>query len=130
MATKSLLLRQALPNGLVLELYDRSRPMAGDRWQVILEVRVPIPVNEASLPADLKERTPEVIEALGPEISFSQQEIHHFIDARQVPALLEEMRERLLEGLSEYLSHPDFAGHYLRKKFAEQQERQRWYPVE
>jgi len=128
MVMKNLLLRQNLPNGLVLEVYDLSRPMAGDRWQVVLEVRVPIPVTEAVLPADLKAKAPEVIEALGPEISFTQQEIHYFIDAREVPALLEEMQERLVQGLIEYLGHPDFAGRYLRKKFAEHQERLRWYP--
>ncbi len=128
MVMKNLLLRQNLPNGLVLEVYDLSRPMAGDRWQVVLEVRVPIPVTEAVLPADLKAQAPEVIEALGPEISFTQQEIHYFIDAREVPALLEEMQERLVQGLIEYLGHPDFAGRYLRKKFAEHQERLRWYP--
>lgn len=130
MTTKSLLLRRSLPNGLLLELYDRSRPMAGDRWQVILEVSVPIPVNEAALPADLKERAPEVIAALGPEIIFTQQEIHHFVDAREVSALLQEMQERLLQGLSDYLGHPNFAGRYIRKKFAEYQEKQRWYPAE
>lgn len=128
MMRKNLLLRRSLKNGLSLELYDLSRPMAGDRWQVVLEVRVPIPVTEAFLPADLKAQAPEVMEALGPEIAFTQQEIHHFIDAREAPALLEEMQERLLHGLEDYLSHPDFAGRYLRRKFAEQQERQRWYP--
>jgi hypothetical protein len=128
MTTKGLLLRQALPNGLILEFYDRSRPMAGDRWQVVLEVRVPIAVSAGTLPADLKDRAPEVVAALGPEISFTQQEIHYFIDVREVPALLAEMQERLLQGLSGYLSHPDFAGRYIRKKFTEHQERQRWYP--
>ena len=130
MVTKTLLLRQSLPNGLTLEVYNLSRPMAGDRWQVVLEVRVSIPVSEAVLPADLKGRAPEVIEALGPEVTFSQQEIHHFIDAREVSALLAEMQERLLDGLTAYLSHPDFAGRYLKKKFAEHQERERWYPEE
>lgn len=129
MITKSLLRRQSLSNGLVLELYDLSRPMAGDRWQVILEVHVPIPVGVV-MPADLKERAAEVIEALGPEIFFTQQEIHYFIDAREVPGLLEEMQERLLEGLIPYLSHSDFPGRYLRKKFAAHQEKQRWYPPE
>jgi hypothetical protein len=128
MVTESLLLRQSLPNGLVLELYDRSRPMAGDRWQVVLEVRLAITVNPAALPADLKKRAQEVMEALGPEIVFSQQDIRHFIDSREVPAILQEMQDRALNELREYLGHPDFAGRYIRKKFAEQQERQRWYP--
>ncbi len=130
MGSKNPLLRQSLPNGLTLELHDLSQVMAGDRWQVVLEVRVSIPVSEAFLPADLKDRALEVSAALGSEITFTQQEIHHFIDAQEVPALLEEMQKRLLKGLLGYLSHPDFAGRYLRKKFADHQERERWYPVE
>ena len=123
-----LLLRHSLPNGLILELYDCSRPMAGDRWQVVLEVRLPIPVSVASLPPDLANRAQEVIAALGPEIIFSQRELHHFIDARDVPGCLEEMQARLLEVLKGYLGHPDFAWRYIRRKFAEHQERQHWYP--
>ena len=126
--TERLLLRYSLPNGLILELYDRSRPMAGDRWQVVLEVRLPIPVNAANLPPELADRAPEVMAALGPEIAFTQQEVHHFIDAREVPAYLEEMQTRLVEGLKGYLGHPDFAKRFIRKKFTEHQERQHWYP--
>jgi hypothetical protein len=128
--TGKLLLRQPLANGLTLELYDLSRPMAGDRWQVVLEVRVPIPVKAATLPPDLADRAPEVIAALGPEILFIQQEVHHFIDVREMPGLLQEMQTRLFKGLEGYLGHPDFAGRYLRKKFTEHQERQQleqWY---
>jgi hypothetical protein len=109
---------RALPNGLTLEFHDLSRPMAGDRWQVILEVRLAVPVNAGTLPPDLADRAPEVVTALGPQISFSQQEVHHFIDAKQVPALLQDIETRLWDGLQDYLGHPDFAGGYLRKKFA------------
>jgi hypothetical protein len=122
--TERLLLRQPLANGLIMEFHDLSRQMAADRWQVVLEVRLSIPVSAATLPPDLADRALEVIAALGPEILFSQQEVHHFIDVRKVPALLQEMQKRLLEGLEAYLGHADFAGRYLRKKFAEHQERQ------
>jgi hypothetical protein len=100
--------RQTLPNGLILEFYDRSRPMAGDRWQVILEVRLPIPVTAATLPPDLRDRAEEVITALGQEIFFTKQEMRHFIDAREVPAMLQEIQTRLWEGLKDYMGHPEF----------------------
>ena len=117
--TGKLLRRQVLANGLILEFHDRSRLMAGDRWQVILEVRVPIPVSAATLPPDLADRAAEVGAALGPEVVFTQQEVHYFIDVHEVPGLLQEMQTRLLRSLEGYLGHPDFAGRYLRKKFAE-----------
>ncbi len=119
--TESLLTSRPLGNGLSLEFHDLSRPMAGDRWQVILEVRLPIAVSAAALPPDLAGRSEEVIAALGPEIVFTQQEVHYFIDRKEVPALLQEMESRLFEGLKDYLGHPGFVGSYLRKKFAEHQ---------
>jgi|YNPNPStandDraft_1061719.scaffolds.fasta_scaffold00837_15 hypothetical protein len=127
MTSQRLLCQKTLPNGLNLELLDHSRPLAGDRWLVKLEVRVAIPVAEAHLPPDLKERYQEVVEALGPEVIFRKEDVRHFIDQREVPELREKMQARLLQGLLAYLGHPDFAGRYLRKKFAEYEERQRWY---
>ena len=120
---QSLLLRRPLPNGLTLEFHDLSRPMAGDRWQVILEVRLPISVSPATLPPELVDQAREVSAALGPEVIFTQQEVHHFIDGKEVPALLEQMQTRLWDGLQNYLGHPDFVGRYLRQKFAEHQKR-------
>jgi hypothetical protein len=119
--TETLLLRQTLPNGLILEFYDRSRPMAGDRWQVIIEVRLPIPVTAATLPPDLRARADEISTALGQEIFFIKQEMRHFIDIREVPAVLQEIQTRLWEGLKDYMGHPEFSGRYIRKKFAELQ---------
>jgi hypothetical protein len=117
--TDTLLLRHPLANGLSLEFHDLSRPMAGDRWQVILEVCLAIPVDATTLPSDLADRAPEICEALGPEILFTQREVHYFIDVHEVPDLLHEIQTRLLKGLEGYLGHPDFAGRYVRKKFIE-----------
>jgi hypothetical protein len=119
--TDKLLLRQPLANGLILEFYDLSKPMAGDRWQVILEVRLPIAVDAVTLPPDLADRASEVSAALGREIVFTQQEVHYFIDFHKMPGLLHEIQTRLLTGLEDYLGHPEFAGRYLRKKFIEHQ---------
>jgi hypothetical protein len=126
--TEPALFRTSLANGLVLEFYDRSRTMAGDRRQVVLELRLPISVSAATLPPDLKNRFQEVITALGQEILFTKQEVRHFVDAREVPAILQEMQTRLWEGLKDYLGHPDFAGRYIRKRFVEHQEQQKERP--
>lgn len=119
MTTPRLLLRRDLQNGLTLELYDHSRLMAGDRWQVVLEVRLAIPLTAGHLPPEMRGRLPEVIQALGPEVIFSQQDRRHFIDAREAPALLLKMQERLLQGIEGYVGHPSFAPGFLLKKFTE-----------
>ena len=119
--TDKLLQRHPLNNGLILEFHDLSKTMAGDRWQVILEARLLIPVRTANLPPDLTDRAPEVIATLGEEILFTQQEVHYFIDVQEVAGLLQQIQARLFQDLERYLGHPDFAGRYLRKKFMERQ---------
>ena len=78
-------------------------------------------MDASTLPSDLADRASEVSAALGPEICFTQQEIHYFIDVHKVPDLLHEIQTRLLQGLEGYLGHPDFAGRFIRKKFVEKQ---------
>jgi hypothetical protein len=55
--------RHLLSNGLTLEIWDRSRPVAGDRWLVVLEGTVKVPVNDTTLPLELKPRAAEVMAA-------------------------------------------------------------------
>jgi hypothetical protein len=123
--TDTLLQRHPLANGLIMEFHDLSKPMAGGRWQVILEVRLPIPVDFTTISSDLADQAPLVIAALGPEIVFTQQEVHYFIDVQKVPDLLHEIQTRFIQGLEGYLGHPDFASRYIRKKFTEHQKEAR-----
>jgi hypothetical protein len=54
MDSGKLLSRHALDNGLTLEHWDRSRPVAGDRWHVVLEASISISVTAATLPPELR----------------------------------------------------------------------------
>lgn len=122
-----LLSRQSLNNGLRLELWDKSRHVAGDRWQVALQARIAIPVTAVTLPPELKPRLDEVTAALGPEVIFTQQKVRNFVDAREMAGLLKEMESRFLATVANYLGHPDFPGRFLRRKFEEHQQQQTWY---
>ena len=42
---KNLIETIKLPNGLLLELWNQSRPMAGDRWLISLLAKVEVPVS-------------------------------------------------------------------------------------
>ena len=118
--------RHLLSNGLTLEIWDRSRPVAGDRWLVVLEGTVKVPVNDTTLPLELKPRAAEVIAALGPQLVYSQKDERNFIAAQDVAGLLAEMAARLLELADGYLGHPEFPGRLIRKKFAACQQQPRW----
>jgi hypothetical protein len=119
MSPEKLLARHSLANGLCLEVWDRSRPVAGDRWRVVLEARIAVAVTPATLPPELLPEASAVRAALGAEVVFSRREERNFIAAGEVPALLKEMGSRLLALVPAYLGHPDFASLFIRKKYAE-----------
>ena len=125
-----LLDRHPLANGLTLELWDHSRPLVGDRWFVRLEARIAIPIRSEALPPELQAHAARVVEALGEEIIFSQEEARNFIAASLAPGLLQEMQDRILALAPGYFGHADFAAGFIRKKFAEHQELQQWQSLD
>ncbi len=126
MNSERLLSRYLLNNGLTLEFWDYSRPIAGDRWFVLLEVRIAIPIRPDTLPPELRGQADQVKEALGDEIIFSHKDERNFIAATEAPKILKDMQDRFLDMASGYFGHPDFAARFIRGKFAEKQELQRW----
>lgn len=127
MTLEKLLSRHPLDNGLTLEFWDLSRPMVGDRWIITLELRIIIPINAANLPPDLLAQQADIVRALGPEMLFSQRDERNFIDLKEFEASLKEMETRLLTLAPAYFGHPEFAGRLIRKRYAEYQEKQRWF---
>jgi hypothetical protein len=115
-----------LSNGLWLEIWDCSRPVAGDRWQVALEARINVPVNAANLPPELAPEESAVSKILGPEVVFRRREERNFISVEQVQEILEEMESRLLALATAYLGHQDFAPRIIRQKYAEALEKMAW----
>lgn len=126
MGREKLLFRHSLDNGLILEVWDRSRPVAGDRWLVMLEGRIGIAVNAATLPANLQPQAAAVAAALGREIIFTHRDERHFIAAGDVPEVLKDMENRLLKLAANYLGRADFARNFIRQKYAAYQEQHRW----
>ncbi len=126
MSPEKLRERQQLANGLCLEVWDRSRPVAGDRWQVVLEARIRVPVTAGNLPPELRREKGAVAAALGPEVVFCRREERNFIAVGEVTEIIKEMESRLQEQAATYLGHREFAPRFLRRKYAEYQEKQGW----
>jgi hypothetical protein len=121
MNTERLLSRHPLNNGLTLEFWDYSRPIAGDRWFVLLEVRIAIPILPDTLPPELQGQADQVKETLGDETVFSHKDERNFIAATEAPKILKDMQDRFLD-----FGHPDFAARFIRGKFAEKLKLLRW----
>ena len=126
MNTERLISKHPLNNGLTLEFWDYSRPIAGDRWFVLIEVRIAIPIRTDTLPPELREQADQVREALGDETIFSHKDERNFISATEAPKILKDMQNRFLEMAPGYFGHMDFAARFIRGKFAEKQKLQRW----
>jgi hypothetical protein len=126
MNSERLISRHSLNNGLSLEFWDYSRPIAGDRWFVLLEVRIAIPIRPDTLPPELRGKADQVKEALGDEIIFSHKNERNFIAATEAPKILKNLQDSFLDMAPGYFGHPDFAARFIRGKFAEKQELQRW----
>lgn len=121
-----LISQHLLANGLTLELWDHCRAVTGDRWFVLLETRITVPVKEDTLPPELKPLADQVVKVLGDEIIFTRTEERNFISATELPNLLKDMQERVLAMAPGYFGHGDFAAKFIRKTYLACQERQPW----
>jgi hypothetical protein len=126
MNSERLISRHPLNNGLTLEFWDYSRSIAGDRWFVLLEVRIAIPIRPDTLPLELRGQADHVKEVLGDEIIFSHKDERNFISSTEAPKILKETQDRFLDMAPGYFGHPDFGARFIRGKFAEKQELLRW----
>ena len=127
MNPEKLLSRHTLNSGLALEFWDLSRPLVGDRWQVVVEARVAIAVTADTLPVELRPQLAQVVAALGEKVVFTKQEMRQFVASGEVAEILQVIEDQLLTSLRGYLGHPDFAARFIRKKYTDQQKPTGWY---
>jgi hypothetical protein len=115
-----------LENGLVLELWDQSRRMAGDRWLVGLLAKMEIPVLPeyfSSLEGG-EQAYHAVVTTYGNPLIFTQEKTRHFVDEGETEETLAEICLRLKDHLVSYLGNPKFAPRYVLKKYGDLQDRQ------
>jgi hypothetical protein len=122
-----LLEKITLPNGLLLELLDQTRPMAGDRWLVSLLARIEIPLLP-ELFSDLKNGQQvyqELFSSFGEHLVFTQEKMRHFVDTREVEDTLTGLTRRFKENLISYLGSPKFPYLYALKRYSDLRESNR-----
>lgn len=111
-----------LANGQTVEIWDASRKLAADRWQVTLVARMEIPVDAAIPPSEAS----AVKQALGDTVMFETKKQRHFIDETKKQGVLADMLETFTRVSVPYLSHPDFAARHVARRFAEHRKRRSW----
>lgn len=96
-----------LKNGLVLEVYDYSRPISVDTTKVELVVRVKVPLLESYF--ESRKDFVDTASAFGQEISYEYRKERTFVSNEARDPVFQELISTFKEDSLGYLSHADFA---------------------
>jgi hypothetical protein len=126
--SEKLIEKITLSNGLILEIWDQSHRMAGDRWLVSLLARVEITISLEyfSTLDDGKKAYQDLVAAHGNSVVFTQEKVRHFVDERETKDVLTQFCQNLKDTLVAYVGNPKFASLYVLKKYGDLKDRQNW----
>jgi len=120
--TDKIIDQQLLENGIKLFMYDRSRVTAGDRWQVALECKAYIPVDESFWDM-VGDEDPQLLQdikkILGDRMEFVTTRQRNFIDAKEYETVLQGMVQQVSDSILEYMKKPHFPREFFKKQYRE-----------
>ncbi|MGB9712496.1 MAG: hypothetical protein ACP5J5_06435 [Dissulfurimicrobium sp.] len=118
-----------LPNGLVVELYDCSRRIAGDRWYVKLLARASVRVTSDAFAhlSECEAMFREFLDTRGELVYFDKEFERNFIDQREKDGLLREFVERLKKDALSYIGRPEFIPRLIRRQVNDFLEKRNWW---
>jgi hypothetical protein len=113
-----------LDNGLTLEIHDRSRKVAGDRWLVSFEARIDVEVKPEYFQgeAGAKPAFDAIHKAVGDKVTYSFEKSRSFIAATEKSEVLEGLKERFLTTTRPYFSSADFPRNIILSEYKAAQE--------
>lgn len=118
-----------MENGLTLEIWNKSKVIAGDRWKIAVIAHVNIPVEKAF--SNGKEELPvsidQIREVLGDSVYFEKRIERFFIDETQKDELKNMLAESLFESVFPYLSREKFARRFILKEYARLKQRKSFF---
>jgi len=129
METEGRLLQQIeLDNGLTMFLHDQSKPIVGNRWQLKLQITVPIIIKAEYFAKceDPQQAFRELTDALGSTLQFTLEKVRNFVDESKFAELMEQMTRDFLQSSQAYIASVNFAEKFTLKKYAEWKEEEIW----
>jgi hypothetical protein len=118
-----------LDNGLVLEMYDRSRPVAGDRWMVGFGARIEVVVKPGLL-SDLATSNlsfEDLRRVVGEKAVYRYEKVRNFIDAEQKADVFRALKENFLKTNLVYLSSVQFPRKLILRNYFDAQHPERMW---
>ena len=129
-ATENILIETiALEDNITLKLFDDSKRLPDDRWQVTLTARLEIPV--VSLYRGETEALPladELRAALGDPLVYEHKNVRQFVGTKERPALRESLMDTFKAKVFPYIARHDFHVKYAAAKYREHTKRNTGYP--
>jgi hypothetical protein len=110
-----------LRNGLTLKVYDRSRPVAGDRWLVSFVARIDIEVRPEYFESMNTQGLAfeDIRAAVGEKVSYRSEKIRNFIAETEKDEVFRGLKDRFLGASLGYLSSPDFPRKLILREYQE-----------
>jgi len=110
-----------LPNGLTLEIRDRTRLLAGDRFLVTLVFTLDADIRKEYLGNGAGSETDyeDLLKEYGPRVRYEAREERNFIGEEELDTVRTELIEAFLDSALPYLSKPDFARRLVLRKLRE-----------
>jgi hypothetical protein len=109
----------SLENGLVLEIHDRSKRVAGDRWLVSFLACLNVPVSRDYFQdqdaGDISFHA--ILNAVGKEVTYSYEKTRNFIGEDEKDEIFNGLKERFLKTTFIYLSSTKFPRNIILSKY-------------
>jgi len=113
-----------LGNGLILEIWDYSRRLAGDRWLVGFLARVGVkPKKEDFSSSFYYERFLEKTDGF---LYYRYQKERTFIPEDEVPEVYQRLKKNFLKAVLPYITRPDFKERLIATEVAQFEKRVDW----
>jgi hypothetical protein len=123
-----------LGNGLILEIYDYSRKVAGDRWLVKMVAKIDISIDYLTdHPRDsskLNFQVDELTKFIDTCVRYEHKRERNFISEKEKDVVFNDLLMSYLESTQAYLSHPDFPIRYAARAYLKKKQQSTWYPKE
>lgn len=115
---KNIIEKVDLKNGLTLEIIDRSKKIAADRYYVGIHIRIEVSIDKKWFAEGeiSDEKLNCYKELLGETIVFEQKKERNFVEESAKDEVIESLCKSILDHTLIYFNHKDFAKKLILKK--------------
>ncbi len=104
-----------LPNGLIMEIWDDSRPVADDTIRVTLIIRIPVEVRPEYFPQ--LQQYEDARKVFGAEVVFEYKKERSFIHSETRQSTFAELLDAFKRNSLSYIMKPNFPSRFVFSRY-------------